>query len=135
MSFTNKPKAIKRALIYTRVSTEEQAIRGYSLDYQEEMLKLQCQKDGVELVKHFQDDGYSAKDFEHRPAFTDLCEYISVNPKTIDYVYVVRWDRFSRNVAQAYVELDRLEKLGVQVKCLEETISPKDPAFPLFRAL
>jgi DNA invertase Pin-like site-specific DNA recombinase len=28
-----------------------------------------------------------------------------------------------------------LEKLGVQVKCLEETVSPKDPAFPLFRVL
>jgi site-specific DNA recombinase len=117
------------------VSTEEQAIHGYSLGYQEEVLKLQCQKDGVELVKHFQDDGYSAKDFEHRPAFLELYEYIRVNPKTIDYVYVVRWDRFSRNVTQAYVELDRLERLGVQVKCLEETISTQDPAFPLFRAL
>jgi site-specific DNA recombinase len=50
-------------------------------------------------------------------------------------VYVVRWDRFSRNVTKAYVEIDRLEKLGVQVVCLEETISPKDPAFPLYRAL
>ncbi len=135
MSFTNKSKGIKRALIYTRVSTEEQAMHGYSLGYQEEILRLHCQKDGVELVKHFQDDGYSAKDFEHRPAFTELYEYILVNPKTIDYVYVVRWDRFSRNVTQAYVEIDRLEKLGVQVKCLEETISPKDPAFPYVRAL
>ena len=63
MNFTNKPKETrrKRAFIYTRVSTEEQAIHGYSLGYQEELLKLQCQKDGVELVKHFQDDGYSAK--------------------------------------------------------------------------
>lgn len=72
MSITGKSKGIKRALIYTRVSTEEQALHGYSLEYQEELLKLQCQKDGVELVKHFQDDGYSAKDFEHRPAFSDL---------------------------------------------------------------
>lgn len=47
----------------------------------------------------------------------------------------MRWDRFSRNVTKAYVEIDRLEKLGVQVVCLEETISPKDPAFPLYRAL
>lgn len=135
MSFTRKPKVAQKALIYTRVSTEEQAIHGYSLGYQEELLKLQCQKDGVELVKHFQDDGYSAKDFEHRPAFTDLYEYIRINPKTIDYIYVVRWDRFSRNVTKAYVEIDRLERLGVQVICLEETISPKDPAFPLYRAL
>lgn len=82
MIFTSKPKGIiKRALIYTRVSTEEQAIYDSSLPYQEEMLKLQCQKDGVELVKHFKDDSYSAKDFEHRPAFTDLYEYIRLIPK------------------------------------------------------
>ena len=138
MNFTYKTKEIKgrkKACIYTRVSTEEQAIHGYSLKYQEEILKLQCQKDEVDIVQHFQDDGYSAKTFEHRPAFSELYEYIKVHPKAIDYVYVLRWDRFSRNVTQAYVELDRLEKLGVQVKCLEETISPKDPAFPLFRAL
>lgn len=135
MNFINKSKGVKRALIYTRVSTEEQAIYGHSLGYQEELLRLQCKKDDVDIIEHFQDDGYSAKDFEHRPAFSELYEYIRVNPKTVDYVYVVRWDRFSRNVKQAYVELDRLERLGVQVKCLEETISPKDPAFPLFRAL
>lgn len=135
MSFISKPRGLKRALIYTRVSTEEQAIHGYSLGYQEELLKLQCQKDGVQLVEHFQDDGYSAKDFEHRPAFSDMYEYILHNPKTIDFIYVVRWDRFSRNVTKAYVEIDRLEKLGVQVVCLEKTISPKDPAFPLYRAL
>ena len=134
MIFTKKPKGIKRALIYTRVSTEDQATHGSSLGYQEEVLRLHCQKNGVELIKHFQDDGYSAKDFQHRPAFSELCEYIRLNPKTIDYVYVVRWDRFSRNVTQAYVELDRLAKLGVQVKCAEETLSSKDPMFPIVRA-
>lgn len=136
MNFTKKynEQRTKKAFIYTRVSTEEQAMQGYSLGYQEELLKLQCQKDGVEIVEHFQDDGFSAKSF-NRPAFKELCEYIKLNPKTIDFVYVVRWDRFSRNISKAYVELERLQELGVQVKCLEETISPKDPAFPLFRAL
>ena len=33
------------------------------------------------------------------------------------------------------MEIDRLEKLGVQVKCLEETVSPRDPVFPYIRAL
>ncbi len=134
MSITGKPKAIKRALIYTRVSTEEQALHGHSLEYQEEVLRLHCQKENVEIVEHFQDDGYSAKDFKRRPAFKELHEYILSHPKAIDYVYILRWDRFSRNMTQAHVEIDRLEKLGVQVKCLEETVSPKDPIFPFVRA-
>ncbi len=135
MNITGKPKGIKRALIYTRVSTEEQAAHGYSLRHQEEIIRLHCQKEGIEVVKHFQDDGYSAKDFKHRPAFKELYEYVLAHPKTIDYVYIIRWDRFSRNMTQAYVEIDRLEKLGVQVKCLEETVSPRDPVFPYVRAL
>ena len=75
------------------------------------------------------------KDFEHRPAFSRLIEYICLHPKTINYIYVVRRDRFSRVTTKAYVEIDRLAKLGVELVCLEETISPKDPASPLFRAL
>lgn len=134
MNFTNKPKGVKQALIYTRVSTEEQAVHGHSLEYQEEILRLHCQKEGVEVVKHFQDDGYSAKDFKRRPAFKELYQYILDHPKAIHYVYILRWDRFSRNTTQAHVEIDRLEKLGVQVKCLEETVSPKDPIFPYIRA-
>jgi site-specific DNA recombinase len=135
MNFTDKTKGIKRALIYTRVSTEEQAIHGYSLRYQEDLLRQQCQKDGVEFVRHFKDDGYSAKTFENRPAFKELYEFILHNPKTINYLYIVRWDRFSRNVQQAYKEIGRLKELGVEIKYLEETISPRDPAFHLFRAL
>lgn len=135
MSFTGKSKGIKRALIYTRVSTEEQAIHRNSLRHQEEILRLRCHHDSVEVIKHFQDDGYSAKDFKRRPAFKEMCEYIHSHPKTIDYVYIARWDRFSRNMTQTYVEIDRLEKLGIQVKCLEETVSHRDPAFPYVRSI
>jgi site-specific DNA recombinase len=135
MSFTGKSKGIKRALIYTRVSTEEQAIHGNSLRHQEEILRLSCHRDSVEVIKHFQDDGYSAKDFKRRPAFKEMCEYIHLHPKIIDYIYIARWDRFSRNMTQTYVEIDRLEKLGIQVKCLEETVSHRDPAFPYVRSI
>ena len=135
MNFTGKSKGIKRALIYTRVSTEEQAMHGYSLCDQEERIRVQCQKDSVEVVKHFQDDGYSAKDFEHRPNFKKIYEYLCLNPKTINYLYIARWDRFSRNVELAYVELVRLKSFGVEIKCLEETLSSNDPMFEFVRAL
>ena len=134
MKTTGKPRLAKRALIYTRVSTEEQALQGYSLDYQKETLEHHCQQNGIEIVKHFEDDGYSAKSFDKRPAFADLCEYIKTKPKAVDYVYVIRWDRFSRNVEEAYVEIHRLRQLGVEIRCLEETVAPTDPMFPLIRA-
>lgn len=79
MNTIEKQRLAKRAIIYTRVSTEEQALHGYSLGYQEQCLRLQCQKEGVEVIKHFQDDGYSAKSFDRRPAFQELYEYVKAN--------------------------------------------------------
>jgi hypothetical protein len=54
---------MKRAVIYTRVSTDEQARKGNSLCDQEEVLCKACTHDGVEIIGHIQDDGYSAKTF------------------------------------------------------------------------
>jgi site-specific DNA recombinase len=68
MNNSKKVKSVKKAVIYTRVSTEEQAVRGNSLADQEELLRKACQYEGIEIVDHIQDDGYSAKTF-NRPAF------------------------------------------------------------------
>lgn len=75
MNALNKNKPNKRAVIYTRVSTDEQAEKGYSLAAQEEKLHRECQKLGIEVAEHFQDDGRSAKNFK-RPAFQRLLEYV-----------------------------------------------------------
>lgn len=68
MNNSRKMKKTKKAVIYTRVSTEEQAVRGNSLVDQEELLRKACKYEGVEIIEHIQDDGYSAKTF-NRPAF------------------------------------------------------------------
>jgi len=64
MSTLSKNKPSKRAIIYTRVSTDEQAEKGYSLIVQEETLRRECGRLGIEVAEHFQDDGYSAKKFQ-----------------------------------------------------------------------
>ena len=48
-----------RAVIYTRVSTEEQ-VKGYSLTSQEDMCREFCKNQGWELVKVFLERGESA---------------------------------------------------------------------------
>lgn len=58
----------KTAVIYTRVSTDEQAEYGFSLSHQEDLLRKECTRQGITIYEHFQDDGYSAKDF-NRPGF------------------------------------------------------------------
>jgi site-specific DNA recombinase len=89
MSNSKKPKGGRKAILYTRVSTEEQAIKGYSLLDQEEVLRKACLADNVQIVDHFQDDGYSAKNF-NRPSFNRLVAALESGKCKADYLYVVR---------------------------------------------
>jgi site-specific DNA recombinase len=50
-------------------------------------------------------------------------------------LYVVRWDRFSRNMENGFLMLRDLRSYGVQVKCLEETYDTSDPSAVLLRAI
>ena len=51
----------KTEIIYTRVSTEEQADQGYSLRDQEERLRTYCDLQGIDVLRHFQDESYNQK--------------------------------------------------------------------------
>src|SRR5687768_16583429 len=55
------------AAIYTRVSTEDQAERGYSLASQVRELRAMAQRKGYVIAVEFQDDGVSGSTLE-RPA-------------------------------------------------------------------
>jgi predicted site-specific integrase-resolvase len=57
-----------KAIIYTRVSTDDQKENGFSLQDQEARLRKYCQQNDIEILDHYQDD-HSAKNF-NRPAFT-----------------------------------------------------------------
>lgn len=125
---------MKTAVIYTRVSTDEQAVKGSSLLDQEEVLRKACAYDGIEIRDHIQDDGYSAKTF-NRPNFQKFLQDLREKRIKVDYLYVVRWDRFSRNMENGFLMLRELREFGVDVKCLEETYDTSDPAAVMLRAI
>lgn len=60
----------RTAILYIRVSTDEQADKGYSLKHQEEILRKYCEIQNIAVVTLFQED-HSAKTFI-RPEFTKL---------------------------------------------------------------
>lgn len=66
---------MKNVLIYLRVSTDEQAEKGYSLQSQEEKLLNYCNKNGYEVLNVFKED-YSAWKGFNRPAYNKLSNYI-----------------------------------------------------------
>lgn len=113
------------AIIYTRVSTDEQANKGFSLPHQKSVLEVYCQHKGINILRHFKED-YSAKNFD-RPSFKQLVEYIKVNRKSIDYLLFTRWDRFSRNQEEAYRVIREFKNMGVEVNAIEQPLDLSQP--------
>lgn len=69
-----------KAVIYCRVSTEEQAKHGYSLAQQEKECIEFALKQGYEIDKVFIEEGESAKDL-NRTQLKAMFEYCTQNTK------------------------------------------------------
>ena len=110
----------QRAVLYCRVSTAEQE-KGNSLDWQEEYLRKYCQARHIEVDAVFKDDK-TGKTFDGRVGFKELMQHCKKNKGNIDYVFVYRWDRYSRNVQHALNNLEQFKKLGIEVNAAEQHI-------------
>ncbi len=96
-----------RAAIYTRVSTDEQAQEGFSLDAQKEMLFNYCLAQGWTVYKTYVDDGHSGRTVK-RPAYIEM---MSEMPEW-DVMLVAKMDRIHRNSRNFMEMMDRLETNG-----------------------
>ncbi|MEF3305345.1 recombinase family protein [Paenibacillus sp. GYB003] len=82
------------AVIYTRVSTEEQKNGGNSLQAQEDELIKYAEQKGLKVVRVYCDGGYSGKDF-NRPEFQKMMKDLEKG----EFQIILAWrvDRISRN--------------------------------------
>lgn len=103
--------------IYIRVSTEDQAKEGYSLEVQREYLESFAKREGLEIFKIYQDDGISGYSTE-RPALKELLK--DAKEKKFDLVLVYKIDRFSRNLKDLLNLVDELSSSGVSFKSAME---------------
>ena len=110
---------IKRAALYARVSTEEQAMHGVSLDAQRERLIAYAKENELTVVGTYVDEGISArKRYTRRPEFMRMLE--DVKAKKIDIVLFIKLDRWFRNIADYYEVQAILDKHKVQWVATEE---------------
>ncbi len=114
---------ITRVAIYIRVSTEDQAREGYSLEVQSEYLLNFATREKWQLhspegsAKVYEDDGYSGYSLD-RPAFEALMS--DARKKKFDLILVYKLDRFSRRLRDILNILDELDTLGIQFKSATE---------------
>jgi len=116
---------MKRVILYVRVSTDEQADKGFSLRDQEQKLKNYCKLHNYEIVGIYRED-YSAKTF-NRPAFKKLLQYSKKYAKSIDEILFIKWDRFSRNTTESYNYIKIFNDLGIIVNAIEQSLDLSIP--------
>lgn len=108
-----------KAALYIRVSSQEQALKGYSLDAQRDALMNYAKKNRISVYNLYADEGISArKPYKKRPAF---CRLLSDAERGMfDLILVIKLDRFFRNVASYYEVLPILENHHVAWKAVYE---------------
>lgn len=124
---------MKNAIGYARISTADQS--NFSISGQQEYIIQHCTRNEFHLLDFFLDEGQSAKNFD-RANWKELEKYIRANFKKVDYLIVSKYDRFSRNVAEALSMIDTLEKkYNIKVISVMEPIAlhPDSPYYFQFR--
>lgn len=101
--------------IYARVSTEEQAKSGYSLQDQIRECK---RKAGTDNVKEYVDEGISGETLE-RPALRKLRQ--DLRDRIIDKVICLAPDRLSRNATNANLLLKEILRRGATIEFVNAT--------------
>lgn len=123
----------KKAILYIRVSTDEQAEKGHSLQHQEERLRNYCLQNGIEVLQLFKED-YSAKTFD-RPEWKKVLIYLKSNKEQADLVLFLKWDRFSRNAPEAYNMISVLNKLKAEPQSIEQPLDLSVPENKIMLAI
>lgn len=120
---------MKTAAVYTRVSTDEQAREGYSLEAQLKAIKKYAQNNDILIDSKyiFSDEGISGRKAEKRPAFMEMIKQAKSKPKKFDLILVHKFDRFSRNREDSVVYKSLLKKeYGIPVISISELLDPDD---------
>lgn len=118
---------------YVRVSTEEQAINGVSLDAQEEKIRAYCQAKGWRLTEGIRDQGISAKNLNRDGLQSVLKQIPKRNGKRgFDALIVTKLDRLTRSVGDL-AHLNRLFDLNkLSFVSIQESVDASTASGRLF---
>ena len=114
----NKPKPL--AAIYIRVSTEDQARHGISLQAQEEALKNYCKALGYDIFNIYRDEGKSAKDIAHRPEMVKMLKDAEL--RKFQAIFIYKLDRFSRSLMDLINTIEKLKEWNIDFVSMQDKI-------------
>jgi len=116
---------MKRAVAYCRVSTEGQTGEDkFGIASQIDMIKEYCQKNDIEVVNWYIDEGISGAE-KRRPALSRLLEGEVTNPP-VEAVIVAKADRLARDINLYYGFKARLSEMNLEIISVKEDWSAQD---------
>jgi site-specific DNA recombinase len=107
----------RRAILYARVSTDEQARSGYSLAQQLEALRVYCEREGYEVLQEVSDPGQSGASLE-RPGMDRVRDLVAAGGVSV--VLAQDRDRFAREPAYHYLLRREFEDHGTEIRALND---------------
>jgi site-specific DNA recombinase len=113
------------AVIYTRVSSQEQAENNGSLEVQLKYCRQYAENQGIVIKAYFGGTYESAKT-DGRKEFQRMLQYIKKD-KDISYLIVWNFDRFSRTGSGAQLLSGQLREMGVTLKSVSQDIDTNTP--------
>jgi site-specific DNA recombinase len=110
-------RTILWAILYARVSTDEQARSGYSLAQQLEALREYAAREGYEVLEEVVDPGQSGASLE-RPGMDRVRDLVSAG--SVSVVLAQDRDRIAREPAYHYLLRREFEEHGTKIRALND---------------
>ncbi|MBI0583753.1 MAG: recombinase family protein [Methanomassiliicoccus sp.] len=107
-----------RAAIYIRVSTEEQADEGYSLEAQQERLVAYCEAQGWDVAGIYADRGHTGRNIKAREEYKRMM----AEKALWDNVLVLKMDRIHRNSKNFMIMMEDLERWDKKFTSMQEEL-------------
>ena len=124
-SSTDEAPQMVNAAAYIRVSTDEQAENGYSLQMQRERITAQITAKGWNLYKIYEDAGQSGGKMD-RPALQEMLR--AITDDEINAVVIYKLDRLSRKQKDTmYLIEDVFMANGVELVSICESLDTSSP--------
>ena len=114
-----------RAIIYARVSTQEQAQKKTSIPDQLGICREAIQERGWIFVQEYKDEGVSGHLTEERHGLQSMLR--DARQHKFDLIVVKDYDRFARNKDSAAIIRQELKELGIQTFSVNTPVDPRSP--------
>lgn len=118
----SRSMAIQNAVIYCRVSTEDQEKEGTSLKTQLEACESYCHARGYNIAYRFSET-YSGLGL-HRPVLSTLRD--TLRSENVNVIVIHSLDRLSRDPAHGVILMQEFDRLSVRLEAVTENIETSE---------